>query len=199
VERSADIAQIAAAIVGAQADMPRVPKAAENPFFKSRYADLAGIIETAQPVLAAHGLGVVQSADCDGDVAAVETMLLHTSGEWISSRTVLKPAKPDPQGMGSAITYARRYAYMAIVGMASEDDDGNAATKPVVVKPSPRQPPKDDMEKKRAAYFANAAKLGVEGEQAKATVKGMFELEHFAEATVEQLRDAYMVLKEESR
>lgn len=198
MERSADIAQIAAAIVGAQADMPRVPKSAENPFFKSRYADLAGIIETAQPILAAHGLGVVQSADCDGDVAAVETMLLHTSGEWISSRTVLKPVKPDPQGMGSAITYARRYAYMAIVGMASDDDDGNAASE-TKVRPSPKQPPKDDMEKKRAAFFAQTAKLGVDGDQAKNTAKDLFELEHFAQATVEQLREAYAYLKEQSR
>ena len=202
MEHSETIMQIAAAVVAAQAEMPLVLKTAENPFFKSKYADLAGCIETARPVLAKHGLGIVQSADCDGELAVVETLLLHVSGEWFKSRTALKPVKPDPQGMGSAITYARRYAYASIIGMAADDDDGNAASQAQQTQAKPRavarQPVKDDMEKKRAAYFANAAKLGVEGEQAKNTVKGMFQLEHFADATVEQLRDAYVLLKEQA-
>ena len=118
MEHSETINQIAAAVIAAQGELGTAKKTADNPFFKSKYADLAGVVETARPVLTRHGLGVVQSADCDGELAVVETLLVHTSGEWIKSRTVLKPTKADPQGMGSAVTYARRYAYMAIIGMA---------------------------------------------------------------------------------
>jgi hypothetical protein len=114
---------------------------------------------------------------------------------------VLKPTKADPQGMGSAVTYARRYAYMAIIGMAAEDDDGNAASQPVnrqapaVSRPHNRTN-EVQMEAKRKAYFAQAAKMGVDGDAAKDTVKEMFGLEHFADATLEQLRTALGEMKE---
>ena len=201
MEHSDTINQIAAAVIAAQGEMGSAKKTADNPFFKSKYADLAGVVETARPVLTRHGLGVVQSADCDGELAVVETLLVHTSGEWFKSRTVLKPTKADPQGMGSAVTYARRYAYMAIIGMAAEDDDGNAASQPVnrqapaVSRPHNRTN-EVQMEAKRKAYFAQAAKLGVDGDAAKDTVKEMFGLEHFADATLEQLRTALGEMKE---
>lgn len=201
MEHSDTINQIAAAVIAAQGELGAAKKTADNPFFKSKYADLASVVETARPVLTRHGLGVVQSADCDGELAVVETMLVHTSGEWFKSRTVLKPTKADPQGMGSAVTYARRYAYMAIIGMAAEDDDGNAASQPVnrqapaVSRPHNRTN-EVQMEAKRKAYFAQAAKMGVDGDAAKDAVKGMFGLEHFADATLEQLRTALGDMKE---
>jgi len=201
MEHSETINQIAAAVIAAQGEDGSAKKTADNPFFKSKYADLAGVVETARPVLTRHGLGVVQSADCDGELAVVETLLVHTSGEWFKSRTVLKPTKADPQGMGSAVTYARRYAYMAIIGMAAEDDDGNAASQPVnrqapaVSRPHNRTN-EVQMEAKRKAYFAQAAKMGVDGDAAKETVKSMFGLEHFADATLEQLRTALGEMKE---
>ena len=201
MEHSETINQIAAAVIAAQGELGTAKKTADNPFFKSKYADLAGVVETARPVLTRHGLGVVQSADYDGELAVVETLLVHTSGEWIKSRTVLKPTKADPQGMGSAVTYARRYAYMAIIGMAAEDDDGNAASQPVnrqapaVSRPHNRTN-EVQMEAKRKAYFAQAAKMGVDGDAAKETVKSMFGLEHFADATLEQLRTALGEMKE---
>jgi len=201
MEHSETINQIAAAVIAAQGEMGSAKKTADNPFYKTKYADLAGVVETARPVLTRHGLGVVQSADCDGELAVVETLLVHTSGEWLKSRTVLKPTKADPQGMGSAVTYARRYAYMAIIGMAAEDDDGNAASQPVnrqapaVSRPHNRTN-EVQMEAKRKAYFAQAAKMGVDGDAAKETVKSMFGLEHFADATLEQLRTALGEMKE---
>lgn len=203
MEHSDTINQIAAAVIAAQGEMGSAKKTADNPFYKSKYADLAGVVETARPVLAKHNLGVVQSADCDGDMAVVETMLVHASGEWFKSRTVLKPSKADPQGMGSAVTYARRYAFMAIIGLAAEDDDGNAASQSngTVRQAQPVSRPAGrtnevQMGAKRKAYFAQAAKLGVDGETAKETVKIMFGLEHFADATLEQLRTALGDMKE---
>lgn len=203
MEHSETINQIAAAVIAAQGELGAAKKTADNPFYKTKYADLAGVIETARPVLTRHGLGVVQSADCDGELAVVETLLVHTSGEWFKSRTVLKPTKADPQGMGSAVTYARRYAFMAIIGLAAEDDDGNAASQSngTVRQAQPVSRPAGrtnevQMEAKRKAYFAQAAKLGVDGETAKETVKGMFGLEHFADANLEQLRAALGEMKE---
>ncbi len=194
-------AQISAALAAAQGEMTAAKRSTDNPFFKSRYADLAAVMEAARQPLAAHGLAVVQTADCDGELAVVATRLTHASGEYFESRTVLRPSKADPQGMGSALTYARRYAYMAIVGIAADDDDGNAASghpgngETAAVRPAARTSD-TQLAAKRKAYFANAAKLGLDGDAAKAAVKDRFGLESFNDATVEQLREAYQGLKE---
>lgn len=129
MEQSGSVAKIAEALSKVQAELKPAPKDSENPFFKSSYADLATVCKTVFPVLTKHGLSVSQIAEGEGSVT---TILLHTSGEWIKGTLSLKPTKSDPQGMGSAITYARRYALASICGLATEDedDDGNAASKP---------------------------------------------------------------------
>ncbi len=126
---SESIDQLAAALSKAQAEMGKAPKDSDNPFFKSKYADLATVVTTATPVLAKYDLSVSQACDESERGVTVVTVLMHKSGQWISSRLNMIPAKNDPQGIGSAITYARRYAYMGIIGLvAEEDDDGNKAT-----------------------------------------------------------------------
>ena len=124
------IDQLAAALVAAQAEFAAVPKNARNPFFNSRYADLATVIAHAQPILAKHGLAVSQHpCTLDGE-PALQTILLHTSGQTRTSTMRLCAAKQDPQGQGAAITYARRFAYQAVLGLvADDDDDGHHATK----------------------------------------------------------------------
>lgn len=127
MEHSQELAELAAALSAAQGEMKPAPMNNTNPFFKSRYSDLATCIETARPVLVKHGLSVTQvlTGEC-----GVTTVLMHKSGQWISDTLTLHPAKSDPQGLGSAITYARRYAFAAIIGLVSDDDDdANAATK----------------------------------------------------------------------
>lgn len=99
-----------------------------NPHFKSRYADLAGIRETVMPVLAKHGFSIIQYTDIGADGFCLVTMLLHESGEHIQGRYPLPELLEKPQAMGSAVTYARRYALSAMCGIAAEeDDDGEAA------------------------------------------------------------------------
>lgn len=123
--------EIAAALCKAQASMPDVLKTADNPFYKSKYADLSGIWKTIKGTLTDNGLSVVQASNAtDGGTISITTILLHTSGEYIESTMVLKPKDATPQGCGSAITYARRYALCALVGVCpeGEDDDGNAAS-----------------------------------------------------------------------
>ncbi len=102
-----------------------------NPFFKSKYADLSSVWEACREALVDHGLAVIQTASTNEHGASVETMLCHSSGEWVSETLTLPLAKHDAQGIGSALTYARRYGLSAIVGVAPEDDDGEGAAEPM--------------------------------------------------------------------
>lgn len=129
--QSDQINELATALAKAQAEIGHASKAADNPFFKSRYADLPAIYNAARPALSKHGLAVTQLTEfADGDKVSIVTTLMHSSGQWMRGWYPVRPVKADPQGLGSAITYARRYAYSAMVGVASddEDDDGNAAS-----------------------------------------------------------------------
>jgi len=126
-----DIGELAQALAKAQGTMKAAKKTESNPFFKSKYTDLAGVWDSIRDVLSSNGLSVVQTTDYDAtnnNSVIVSTVLMHSSGQWIEGVTKMPLVKMDPQAVGSAITYARRYALAAIVGVASEeDDDGEAA------------------------------------------------------------------------
>ena len=127
--RSDSIAGLAAALSKAQAAMGAAKKDSTNPHFKSRYADLASIWDAYREPLTKNGLAVVQLPGKDEAGYYVETVLTHASGEFISDKLHIVPTKDDPQGLGSAITYARKYGLSAIAGVAPDDsdDDGEAA------------------------------------------------------------------------
>ena len=124
---SDDISELAVALAKAQAENGIVIKDAANPFFKSKYATLASVWEAVRPALTKHGLSIVQMPSHDEHGYYVETMLIHGSGQWIKNRTYMKVVKDDPQGVGSLISYARRYALQAITMICPEDDDGEVA------------------------------------------------------------------------
>lgn len=128
MNRSDSITKIAAALVKAQATMGNAVKDSKNPFFKSNYADLNAVREACLPALNANGVSVLQpTVHVDGR-AYVETVLLHESGEFISSLTEVLCAKQnDPQAHGSGISYARRYGLQSLVNLGSADDDGEGA------------------------------------------------------------------------
>ena len=125
-------AEIGPALVKALAALTNPPRTAVNPFFKSKYAPLHATLDLVRAGLAEHGLAVMQSAETHDGLIGVVTRILHASGEWVESDALLlHPAKDDPQGGGSAVTYARRYSLEAMLCICGEvDDDGNAATKP---------------------------------------------------------------------
>lgn len=129
MDKSNSIKELATALAKAQAEVGNAKKDSDNPFFKSKYADLATIMDVVRPVFTKNGLSFVQMPGHDGEMLTVTTMLLHSSGEYISEVAKVRPVKPDPQAAGSAITYLRRYALAAFAGVAQEDDDGNAASK----------------------------------------------------------------------
>jgi hypothetical protein len=125
---SETINEIAGALAKAQAEIQNVVKDAKNPHFKSDYATLDAITDTVRPVFAKHGLAVVQMPSYADGIVTVETLLTHSSGQWIRGATAAPIAKADPQGVGSACTYLRRYSLAAIAALAQTDDDGHAAS-----------------------------------------------------------------------
>lgn len=128
MNRSETIGKIAAALVKAQAAMDNALKDSSNPFFKSKFADLNAVREACIPALNANGITALQPTVTQDGKAFVETLLLHESGEFISSLTEIISAKQnDPQAHGSGISYARRYGLQSFVNLGSEDDDGERA------------------------------------------------------------------------
>ena len=125
--RSESIANLASSLAVAQGKIENASKDSENPYFKSSYADLASVRDAVRKPFAEHGLAVVQLPSTDGALVTIITILLHESGEWISSALSMKAKDDSPQAIGSAITYARRYALAAMAGVAPEDDDGEKA------------------------------------------------------------------------
>ncbi len=127
---SESIKNIAKAMAQFQAEVKNPANTADNPFFKSKYAPLNDVLNLVRPILTKHGLSVLQSPSGDGEHITVTTLITHESGEWIESDPLtLKAEKANAQGVGSAVTYARRYALSAMLGISSEDDDdGNYAS-----------------------------------------------------------------------
>lgn len=122
--QSATIGKLAEGLSKAQGALKIAAKDANNPFFKSKYADLASVWEACRDALVKNGLSVAQHTEgATVESLVMHTTLLHTSGEWLSGSYPIKPTKNDPQGIGAAITYARRYSLAAMVGVVSDEDD----------------------------------------------------------------------------
>lgn len=129
METSQTIGKLSTALAKAQGEIRGATKDSTNPHFRSKYADLASVRDAIQEALSKNGIAYVQFPEGGPETVTITTVL--TCGEeWMRASYSMRPVKADPQGMGSAITYARRYALMAAVGVAPEDDDGNAASNP---------------------------------------------------------------------
>lgn len=128
MKSSENITEIAKALLKSQSEMGNAVKGTSNPFFKSRFADLNAVREASLPVLNSNGITVLQpTIELNGE-AYVETVLLHSSGQWLSSQTKVLYAKVgDAQGQGSGISYARRYGLQSFLNIGAEDDDGEGA------------------------------------------------------------------------
>jgi hypothetical protein len=134
--KSESIKNLAAAMSKAQSEMGGAVKDANNPFFKSKYADLSAVIRAVKEPFANNDLSYVQFPIEESGRIGIETILMHSSGEWLSNSFTVQLSKQDAQGAGSAITYCRRYSLQAVAGIPSEDDDGNAASKYAQSKPT---------------------------------------------------------------
>lgn len=122
--RSSDLKELFTALAKAQSEMEIAGKRSKNPFFKSKYADLAEIVRASRVYLSKYGLSVIQQILPNNDGHSIlHTILAHSSGEWISSQMKIVPQKSDIQALGSYITFLRRYSYAALVGIVTSDDD----------------------------------------------------------------------------
>ena len=137
MKTSETITKIIPALLECQTKIEAVTKEANNPFFKSKYADLNSLMEACKDILNSKQILILQPITLEG----VETILLHTSGEWLSSITkIVCKTDNNPQDQGSAITYARRYGLQSMLFMSAEDDDGEKATDHKITSPSPLKP-----------------------------------------------------------
>ena len=168
MEQSETIAKLSEALAKAQGSMTGAVKDSANPFFKSKYADLSSVWEACRKPLSDNGLSVVQTSEFlpeHPDMVCIVTSLNHSSGEWIRGRLAVKPVKTDPQSVGSCITYLRRYSLQSMVGIAPEDDDGNAASGTVKPKVTPdryEEPPLtfiDDKQKSQIMDYIDSKQI----------------------------------------
>ncbi len=125
---SGDVVKLVPDLIKVQNKLKPVKKQEENPYFKTKYASLSSFLEEAQPVLSENNFALIQQLGGDLNSVSLSTIILHTSGAWIKSTLTMAPVKQDPQSVGSCITYARRYGLQTLLGMATEDDDGNFAS-----------------------------------------------------------------------
>jgi hypothetical protein len=161
--------QIAAALVKAQKDFGPALKTNSNPHFRSKYAGLDACVEAVIDALNKHGIALTQHTHNVGGGVEVGTVLVHESGETMSFGRLFVPcSKNDPQGYGSALTYARRYSLTTALGIAPEDDDGNAASRPATTYAAPAKPAPRTTDlspaKKPAATKTEAAASPEDGE-----------------------------------
>ena len=131
MNQSDSISNLTLALSIVQGKMSHAVKDSANPFFKSKYADLESVWDACRSLLSENGLAIMQfPGDYFDGAMHLETIISHKSGEWISKEMSVPVTKPDAQGAGSALTYMRRYALAAVVGVVQADDDGNAASSP---------------------------------------------------------------------
>lgn len=190
---SKTISKIQEALSKAQSEITGAAKDATNPHFKSQYATLASAWEAWQKAGPKHGLSIIQTiGNGENDRTYVTTRLGHASGEWIQDLTPLVIGKNDMQGLGSAITYARRYALMAMVGLAPEDDDGNkAAQSPAPSAPKKQLPPQSAPPEK-PAHVIEAERI-VKSLKDCGSLKALDKLENDNEQALKDIQEASKV------
>lgn len=208
MKHSDTLTKIAPALVAALARIEGVARDANNPFFKSKYATLESVIAASKDILAEHDLALMQfPGDCANGVMHLETVFVHVSGEWIGAEMgIVLGSKADPQAIGSAISYGRRYAQMSALNMPAVDDDGERAMGRGAITPAPDGPdfPGAEGHQGRSSYRAkqdggserfNAIKAEIES-LGSMTEIGMFtkerteEIKTFPEAWRKVLREA---------
>ncbi len=126
-EQSGEVNEIFAALAKAQAEIKNAKKSSDNPFFKSKYADLAEVSDACRGPLTKNGIAVIQGPVSRDKKCGVRTMLGHSSGQWLACTALATPKDEGPQSYGSVVTYLRRYSLASMAGVATEDDDAEGA------------------------------------------------------------------------
>lgn len=192
MNQSAEINELAAALAKAQAAVQPAAKDGKNLHFRSAYSTLSSVWDACREPLTSNGIAVVQlPVDGDPERCTVQTTLMHSSGQWVSSTASVRVAKNDPQGYGSALTYLKRYMLASAVGVApGDDDDGHAASRPPP-QAKPQAKPQANGDGKRAKMVERignleqkAARIGLDCQELHQEIMGETRV---ADATEEQL------------
>lgn len=209
--QSDQINELASALSKAQGEIHGAKKDSANPFFKSSYADLASVMDAIREPFAKNGLAITQTFDNLPEGLVICTTLMHSSGQWIKGTMAIHPVKQDPQGVGSATTYARRYSLAAIAGVAQVDDDGNAASHPQATKSTPVNAPKQAVaapkptaahtpvmatENDRAALLELLNEKGFTNEYALGEMTRLFQKTKIAQLTQSDFKELYKTIKD---
>lgn len=201
MEMSPQINELAAALSKAQGTIGGAHKDAKNPFYKSKYANLASVVDAIREPFAANGLSFSQGTISAGASYTLRTVILHSSGQWLASSLTAAPVKPDPQSVGSLISYLKRYGLQAMCGVASiddvDDDDAEAAcgrakeVEPREVEPKKVEPKKVDIfDKDSANHRERVAKALGNMKVDSALFPSVYAILHGAELTKSALKDA---------
>jgi hypothetical protein len=158
ISMSEEIGKVSAALVSAQAEVDNAVKNKKNPHFQNDYADLESVLFTVKPILAKHGLSVVQFPGYEDGICTLSTLVLHKSGEWLQSEAGAPLDRPTAWSVGSCVTYLRRYSLVSITQIAQEDDDGSAASEPSSPKPTKATKPTKKVAAKKLTKKERAAK-----------------------------------------
>jgi len=162
MKMSDTISELATALAKAQGQIEDASKDGLNPAFRSKYADLAAVRAVIREPLAVNDLAIMQFPRTRQGFVEVETMLIHKSGEFVSETLELPVAKFDAHGIGSGITYGRRYGMMSVLCLAAVDDDGNAATEKAPAAPKKAEPKKSEYSSAEVAALALNMKAAAE-------------------------------------
>lgn len=198
MNQSESIKELATALAKAQGKISHAAKENRNPHFNSKYADLASVLDACREPLSENGLSVCQlPSKSDGSWVLV-TRLIHSSGEWIQGEVPILSSKQDAQGFGSGMTYARRYGLASVVGIAQDDDDGNAASRPAQkqaiqqTKVEKNEAPVGQQEVK--ALFDLTAKKGIKNADLKDVMKGLYGIESSSEMRLWQYKELTLMI-----
>jgi hypothetical protein len=200
MQKSESIKNIAKALAQFQEEVKNPANTADNPFYKSKYAPLSDVLNGSRPILSKYGLSVLQSPSCAGDAGnsvTLTTLIMHESGEWIESDPLtLKMDKPTAQGAGSAITYARRYALSAMLGVSSEDDDDGNHASGTSGKQEAKEPAAT--QKQLSKLFVVAKDVGMTSEQMKVLIQEKYHKDSSKKLTAKEASELIKLLEKET-
>lgn len=196
--QSDQINELVKALSKAQKKFSHAEKNAKNPHFRSNYANLSAVIDACRDSLCDEGLSYAQVPKLNGEQWVCETMLFHSSGQWISNQVPILASRADAQGFGSGLTYARRYGLAALVGVAQEDDDGNEAVKAKAEekKPENKAPKPDSKQNTLSRIVAKVTERSIKPEDMKEIISGLYEKKSIKECDSSELSELLALLEE---
>lgn len=197
MNQSESIKELATALAKAQGKISHATKESKNPHFNSKYADLASVLDACREPLSENGLSVCQLPSKSDGAWILITRLIHSSGEWIQGEVPILSSKQDAQGFGSGMTYARRYGLASVVGIAQDDDDGNAASIPAQQNSNKSQQKKNDApvgQQEITALFDLTAKKGLKNADLKDAMKGLYGIESSKEMRIWQYQELTLLI-----